>query len=244
MTIRKSAPKSPANQAAGRKESRGRQFSRREVTIHDDGTELVSIAFPRVSLRTLTRLKNEALNCLNEAGIDTTLYLLSEGHGSNLRWNVINYLDNEADSILGLASRIYEQACHVEAYEKLQATEQAIDGMSTLSELVKLWDIYRTQTNSTKKSAQAKRPKRVDSMGVKVEAIFRAAIRDSEGSLLKILGNWTHAERQNLSCRYDKAKDKYIITDESSDTKEYTERGMREIFTKTKKKFRVNGARP
>ena len=137
----------------GQSEKRGRQFSKRTVTVNEveHGTvELWEVRPPRVTLSKIEAIKDEALATIRAAGIEPGPYL--EGHGSALRRVVINDNGKDGDSIVGLASRIYEAAAHVEGYRKLNAQDQAIDMMAVLASLVTLFDIYRL-TTAVKKSA-------------------------------------------------------------------------------------------
>jgi hypothetical protein len=133
---------------------RGRQYTKRRATVHDDGLELWEVRPGRVSLATLPKLKDEALDAIRAAGIDPSPYVDAAPHGGGLRDAVINRHERPGDSIEGLAARIYEHAAHAAAYRELGAIDQALNMMAELGALVALFDVYMQVTASKKEAGK------------------------------------------------------------------------------------------
>lgn len=145
-------------------EYRGRQYSKRRVTVHktEGGpVELWEVRPGRVRLATLPKLREEALQAIRAAGIEPAPYLEDAPHGSGLRDAVINSHNRPADSIEGIAARIYEHAAHVDGYRELGAIDQAMNAMAELGALVALFDVYlqvSTATSGAGKKGAKQRP--------------------------------------------------------------------------------------
>lgn len=152
-------------------ETRGRQYSKRRVTVHktEGGpVELWEVRPGRVRLATLPKLREEALQAIRAAGIEPAPYLEGAPHGSGLRDAVINLHDRPADSIEGLAARIYEHAAHVDGYRELGAIDQAMNMMAELGAMVALFDVYQqvstARSDAGKKSAEQRPPTQAEAI--------------------------------------------------------------------------------
>lgn len=135
-------------------EIRGRQLTKRLVTLHENGGETSELKAPRVSLRQLSALKKEALEVIRAAGIELEIYLDKSPHGSMLRDAVINLHQHPDDSITGLAARIYEHAAHVQSYREVAAFDQALDLMAELGRLVTIFDAYQKASTDASKAGK------------------------------------------------------------------------------------------
>jgi hypothetical protein len=112
--------------------------------VFDCGTELHSLDPLTVwNHKSIEVHKRRAIAVLEAEDIDVLRFFKESPHGSLLRDYVINYLDHALDSHLGLAARIVELCCHLQAYWVLPGGERKIPGMiAHLSYLVTLSTVY------------------------------------------------------------------------------------------------------
>jgi hypothetical protein len=130
--------------------TKGRRLTKVDVQVTDDGGELSRVKPQLVTVQRLPAIKAESLAVLAAAGIDPTDTLTDSPHGSGLRDLVINALNHPADSVEGLAARIYERAAHVESYFEMGAIEQAMNQLGALAELYTIFCAYRTDSEQTR----------------------------------------------------------------------------------------------
>lgn len=143
-----------------KKVTRGRQLTKQTVVVADDGSEFVAITAPRASVSQLPKIKAEALAVLTKFGIDSKPSLADSHFGTGLRDLVINVLNHEPDSFVGLAARIYEHAAHIEGYMSLGAVEQAMNSMAELGKLLTIFDAYHAaseQASTAGKSSSGRK---------------------------------------------------------------------------------------
>jgi len=130
--------------------TKGRRHTKMDVQVADDGAELQRVKFQLVTINKLPEIKAESLAVLAAAGVDPTETLLDSPHGSGLRDMVINRLDYEADSLEGLAARIYERSAHIETYLEMGAMQQAMNHMGSLGEIYTIFRVYRDESAQTR----------------------------------------------------------------------------------------------
>lgn len=128
----------------------GRRHTKVVVQVTDDGAELQRAKSQLVTLNKLPEIKAESLAVLAAAGVDPKETLLDSPHGSGLRDMVINMLGHEADSLEGLAARIYERSAHIETYLEMGAMKQAMNQMGALAEIYTIFCVYRIESEQTR----------------------------------------------------------------------------------------------
>lgn len=172
---------------ARHEENRGRQFTKRRVQLVSNPdapeappVELWEVRAPRVTLAKLPAIKAEALDAIREAGISPDDALLDAPHGSGLVELVCTINDRAADSIEGLAARIYRAAAHAEAYRAHDAADAAMDALAELSELFAIFNVYRQTRDEKRRAAKssAKRLTELENRIIVAATRLRASGRD------------------------------------------------------------------
>lgn len=129
----------------------GRRFSKREVIVHEvDGQqfEFVKIDFREGwSAGTIKEHCRHACKVLESEGIDVKGLLADAPHGSRVRDYVLNYLEREPDSRVGLAARILELCLHVLALLDMGGVGKVVPGYAhRLARLTMLAGVYELET--------------------------------------------------------------------------------------------------
>lgn len=147
----------------------GRRFSRVEATEYPDGARHQSIDSDLHATR--ARMRARSVRVLEAEGVPVAGLLAQAPGGSMLRDYVLNNLDRPADSAVGLAARIVELCCTLDAIEETGAApmREAIRLAMLLGRLDALAKVYRVdqeiREDGLQKAAEAhkrgrtKRPK-------------------------------------------------------------------------------------
>ena len=156
----------------------GRRFTKRAATIHEtpDGETWLLALDPDESFTagTIARHKATAIEALEAAGIPTQAILAEHPGGSMLRDRVMNYLDHEPDSLLGLAARIVEVCIRVEVLGASAAPVAMQMGAAyRLGRLVMIARAYGIEAVQRAAASAAPRPGRRDPLRAALVESFR-----------------------------------------------------------------------
>jgi hypothetical protein len=185
----------------------GRRFSRRTIVQEADGphSEFQKIEWDDVwCASTIAHHARHARRVLESDGIDVKGMLADSPHGSRVRDYVLNYLEREPDSRVGLAARILELSLHILALMDMRGDGRVIPGYAhRLSRLTLLARVYEADADHQREAGKGRghqqrkeREKRRRDAGLDKKGIVAkftadlARMRDEMGDFLSARALW------------------------------------------------------
>jgi hypothetical protein len=213
---------------------KGRRFTKRKVLVNNaDGSEFWQL--DQLDLYRPAEAQKVAVSLLQRDGIDVSKFQAGSPHGSRLKDYVLNDLENEPDSPLGLAARIYEICLHIAGYEQMpKGKERAVPALAyKLGRLLTLLSVYESESETQRTNAAKPRETRKDALRPLIVAAFRVQRRDKRSfkeAIVALLGG-------NGDLQFSEVGEKISICLDTKNgttpvTKTYSYASLQSMFTK------------